>query len=139
MILVNFLDSLYSKLPRLSPELRNFIELILPILAIIFGFLITFASFMDILGSPFLSVFSSNEGASVFRKLMIVNALGIFEGILMLLSFMPLRRHAKRGWKLIFWSQVIWIVSALITLSPSFVLGFLFLYPLFQVRESYRR
>ncbi len=138
MILVNFLDSLYSKLPKLGPELRSFIEVILPFLAIIFGFLITFASFMDILGTPFLSVFSSNEGSSVFRKLMIVNALGILEGILMLLAFLPLRRRAKRGWKLIFWSQILWVVSALITLSPSFILGFLFLYPLFQVRHSYK-
>ena len=138
MVIINFLDSLYSRLPHLSLEIRHFIVSLLPFLTIFFGILVTFASFMDILGTPFLSVFGTDEGAGVFRKLMIVNVIGIVQGLLMIFAFRALRRKAKKGWNLIFWSQVLWIISALITLSPSFLLGFLFLYPLFQVRDSYR-
>lgn len=123
----------------MSPELRNFVISILPYATIFFGVLITFAAVMDIIGTPFLSVFSPSEGAGVFRKLMLVNLLGIIQGILMVAAFRPLRKKEYRGWRLIFWSQVIWVISALITLSPSLILGFLFLYPLFQVRESYRQ
>jgi hypothetical protein len=138
MIVINSLDSLYSRLPNLGTELRHLIVSILPFLAIIFGVLITFAGVMDIIGTPFLSMFSASEGAGVFRKLMLVNVLGIIQGLLMIFAFRHLRKRRMRGWNFLFWSQIIWIISALITLSPSFLLGFVFLYPLFQVRDSYK-
>lgn len=138
MILVNFLDTLYSKLPSFSQELRQFLIKILPWIALIFGLLITFASIMDIIGTPFLSVLSPGEGVGIFQKLMIVNVIGVFEGVFMLFAFKPLKRKQKKGWRLLFWSQLLWIIAALISLSPSFILGFIFFYPLFQVRESYR-
>lgn len=138
MVVINFFDTFYSKLPSLGAELRQFIVNVLPYLALVFGALITFASVMDIVGTPFLSLFSSSDGAGVFQRLMIVSVLGIFEGLLMLFSFRHLRKRHKRGWNLLFWSQILWVISALITFSPSFILGFLFLYPLFQVRDSYR-
>jgi len=137
MVIINFFDTFYSKFPKLGSELRHFIIVLLPILALIFGALITFASIMDIIGTPFLNLFSS-QGAGVFQKLMIINVIGVFEGLLMLFAFKPLRKNLKKGWNLLFWGQILWIISALITLSPSFILGFLFLYPLFQVRDSYR-
>lgn len=138
MVIINFLDSLYSRLPHFSLEIRHFIVMLLPFLTIFFGVLITFASFMDILGTPFLSVFGTDEGAGVFRKLMFVNIIGIAQGLFMIFAFRALKRKARKGWILIFWSQILWIISALITFSPSFLLGFVFLYPLFQVRDSYR-
>jgi hypothetical protein len=137
MVVINFFDTFYSKLPKLGSELRHFIVSILPFLALFFGALIAFASIMDIVGTPFLNLFSS-EGSGVFQRLMLVSVIGIFEGLLMLFSFRPLRKKQKKGWNLLFWSQILWIISALITISPSFILGFLFLYPLFQVRDSYR-
>lgn len=138
MVIINFFDTFYSKLPSLGSELRQFIVNILPYLALVFGALITFASVMDIIGTPFLSLFSSSEGSGIFQRLMLVSVIGIFEGLLMLFAFRHLRKRHKRGWNLLFWSQILWVISALITLSPSFILGFLFLYPLFQVRDSYR-
>lgn len=138
MILVNFLDTLYSKLPKFSPELKQFLIKVLPWIALIFGLLIAFASVMDIIGTPFLNVLGGGEGIGVFQKLMIVNVLGVFQGVFMLFAFKPLRRKQNKGWRLLLWSQILWVIAALITLSPSFILGFIFLYPLFQVRESYR-
>lgn len=138
MIVINLLEVFYLKLPKLNIELRNFIVKILPILALVFGFLITFASIMDIIGTPFISVFGTQRSASVIQKLMLVSVLGIFSGILMLFSFRTLRKKEMRGWKLLFWSQLLWSISALIILSPSFILGFIFMYPLFQVKAIYR-
>lgn len=138
MVIINFLDSLYSKLPRFGSDLRNFVVSILPYAVVFFGILITIAGVLDIIGTPFLSVFSSDEGAGVFRKLMLVNLIGIIQGVIMVLAFKPLRRKQNRGWRLVFWSQILWIASALITFSPSLLLGFLFFYPLFQVRDHYK-
>lgn len=138
MIILNFLDVFYSKFPKLGTELRNFIVKILPWIALVFGALFTFAGVMDIIGTPFLSVLSPGEGSGVFQKLMIVNVIGIFQGVFMLFAFKPLRKKLKKGWRLLLWSQFLWVISALITFSPSIILGFIFLYPLFQVKDSYR-
>ncbi len=136
-MVINLFETFYAKLPNIGTELRYFIVRILPIIALVFGALITFASVMDIVGTPFLNLFST-QGTGVFQKLMIVNVIGVLEGLLMLFAFRHLRKKNKRGWNLLFWSQILWVISALITLSPSFILGFLFLYPLFQVKDSYK-
>jgi hypothetical protein len=138
MALVSWFDSLYSRLPRLGAELRDFIVKALPYLALIFGILFTFASVVEILGTPFFSIFTLGEGSWVFQRLLLVNIIGIFEGLLMLLAFKYLRRNSRKGWNLLFWSQILWIISSVISFSPSFILGFIFLYPLFQVKEHYR-
>jgi hypothetical protein len=136
--MINFLDSLYSKLPKLGQELREFIVKILPILSLIAGILLTFSSVVDIIGTPFINLLSMGGGATIFQKLMIVNVLGLLEGIFLIIAFPALRHKSKKGWGLVLYSQLLWILSALLSLSPSFILGFLFLYPLFQVRSYYR-
>lgn len=136
--MIDWLDALYSKLPNLGRELRDFIVKILPILILIAGVLVTFASIVDILGTPFISVFTGPGQGFIFQRLMIVNVLGIIGGIFMIASFRGLRKKSKKGWRLVFWSQIIWVISALISFSPSFILGLLVLYPLFQVRDSYK-
>jgi hypothetical protein len=138
MRLIEFLDSFYSKLPSFGHELRDFIVKVFPFLAIITGVIVVFSSLVDLLGTPFLNSLTSGGGATIFQKLMIVNILGVIEGVFMILAFRGLRRKKRSGWRLILWSQIIFIVSALLSFSPSFLLGFIFLYPLFQIRTNYR-
>ena len=138
MKVINWLDSFYSKLPSFGTEIRDFIVKVLPFIAIIAGVVVTFSSLVDLLGTPFLNAFTSGGGATIFQKLMIVNVLGLIEGIFMIVAFRSLRKRKRSGWRLILWSQLLFIVSALLSFSPSFLLGFVFLYPLFQVRENYR-
>ena len=138
MKIVDFIDSLYSKLPGFGPEIKDFIVKVLPYLAIIAGLVIVFSSVVDLLGTPFLNALTRSGGATIFQKLMIVNVLGVVEGVLMIIAFKGLRKRKMIGWRLILWSQILFVVSALISFSPSFLLGLVFLYPLFQVRTSYR-
>lgn len=138
MVIISWFDSLYSELPRLGSEIREFIVKVLPFVTLIAGALFTFASVVEIIGTPFFSIFTLGEGGWLFQRLLVVNVIGVFEGIFMILAFRHLRRRSRRGWNLLFWSQILWIISSLISMSPSFILGFVFLYPLFQVREHYR-
>ena len=138
MKVVDFLDLFYSKLPRFGPEIKDFIVKVLPFIAIFAGFIITFSSVVDLLGTPILNALTSGGGATIFQKLMIVNVLGVVEGVFMIVAFRSLRKRKKSGWRLILWSQILFVISALLSLSPSFLLGFIFLYPLFQVRDNYR-
>lgn len=136
--MVNFLDSLYSHLPRLGTELREFVVKILPYLSLIFGILIAFSSIVDLLGTPLVNVFTMGGGATLFQKLMIPNILGVIEGVFLIMAFRGLQKKSKKGWALVLWSQLLWIFAELLSLSPGFILGFLFLYPLFQVRSYYK-
>jgi len=138
VVIIAWFDSLYSKLPGIGGDLREFIVKVLPYIVIVAGVLFTFASVVEILGTPFFSIITVGEGSWVFQRLIIVNVIGIFEGLLMILAFRYLRRRQRLGWNLLFWSQILWVVSSVISMSPSFILGFLFLYPLFQVRGHYR-
>lgn len=138
MKVINFLDSFYSKLPGFGPEIRDFIVKVLPFISIVAGAIITFSSVVDLIGTPVLNALTQGGGSTIFQKLMIVNVLGVVEGIFMIVAFRGLRKRRRSGWRLILWSQLLFIISALMSFSPSFLLGFIFLYPLFQVRENYR-
>jgi len=138
MKVINWLDRLYSKLPGFGPEIKDFIIVILPYLSVATGILITLSSILDIIGTPFISVFTLNNSSPLLQTLLLINVLGILQGILMMAAFRGLKRKTYKGWRLIFWSQILWVTSALIATSPTFILGLIFLYPLFQVRSNYR-
>ena len=138
MIVIGFLDSLYSKLPGFSGEIKDFIVRVLPFISLIFGILVTFSSIVDLLGTPFLDAFTTGGESTIFQRLMIVNLLGLVEGIFLILAYVGLRRKKKIGWNFIFWSQVLFIITALLSFSPSFILGLLFFYPLFQSHTIYK-
>lgn len=134
---IDIFDKAYSLLPDLSPEVREAVVKILPFLAVIFGLLMVIASIVEILGTPFISILALGK-STLIQTLLLTNVLGIVQGILMVSAFTALRRRSIRGWKLIFWSQILWIISSLISLSLALMLGFLFLYPLFKVRNYYK-
>ncbi len=135
--IIGFLDKAYSHLPSLSAELKEFIVRILPTFTILFGFLITLASIMDFLGSTFITSLTLS-GPQIVQELFIRSVLGIAQGVIMIFAFAPLKRHQQRGWRLLFWAQILWIVGAAVSFNSSVILGFIILYPLFQVRSHYQ-
>ncbi len=130
-------EKAYSKLPSLSPEFKAFIVRVLPFFTIIFGLLITIASVMDFLGSAVISSFTLG-GPQIIQQLLIRSVLGIAQGIIMIFAYPPLKAGQQRGWRLLFWSQILWIIAAAVSFNPAVILGFLILYPLFQVKNHYR-
>ena len=136
-ILISSLEKFYSYLPSLSPSLKEFIVKILPLFAIFFGVLVTLASVLDFLGSAFISSLALGGGPSIVQQLLLRSVLGIVQGILMIFAFTPLKHKHQSGWKLLFLSQVIWIIAAVVSLNPTVILGFIILYPLFQVKSYF--
>lgn len=130
-------EKVYSYLPSLSTELSEFIVRVIPYLAFITGFLITLASIMEILGTPFISVLTLG-GSKLIQTLFLTNAIGIAQGILMISAFRALRIRNQKGWRLLFWSQILWIISSAVSFSPSFLLALIFFYPLFQIKPYYK-
>lgn len=135
--IIGWFEKAYSKLPSLSPELKDFTVRIIPFFTIVFGILIAIASVMDFLGSAVISSFTLG-GPQIIQQLLVRSVLGIAQGIIMIFAFPPLRAHQQKGWRLLFWSQILWILAAAVSFNSAIILGFLILYPLFQVKNHYR-
>ena len=136
----SYIERAYSHLPDLSIEIKETIVRILPILSLLFGILITIASIADLLGTFFITSFTlSGNGPQIIQQLFLRSVVGLVQGLLMIFAFQGLRHRAFSGWRLFFWSQILWITSTLLILSPSFLLGIVILYPLFQVKSYYKQ
>lgn len=134
---VGSFEKIYSRLPSLNTDLKEFIVRILPFFTIVFGLLITIASVLDFLGSAVISSFTLG-GPQIIQQLLLRSVLGIAQGIIMIFAYPPLKAHQQKGWRLLFWSQVLWIIAAAVSFNTAIILGFFILYPLFQVRSQYR-
>lgn len=136
--IIGLFEKIYSLLPSFGSEIKEFIVRILPWFTLVFGALITLASAMDFIGSTFITSFTlGGDGPALIQQLLLRSVLGITQGILMIFAFPALKRHQQKGWRLLFWSQMLWIIAALVSLNYSVILGFVIFYPIFQVRRYY--
>ena len=135
--IIGWFEKVYSKIPSLSSELKDFVVRVLPGFTIVFGILITIASVMDFLGSAFITSFTLG-GPQIIQQLLLRSVLGIVQGVIMIFAYPPLKVHQQKGWRLLFWSQILWIIAAAVSFNTAIILGFFILYPLFQVRSQYR-
>ena len=137
--IVGFLERAYSYLPKLGPELKSYVVGVIPYLSFVFGLFLTLASVLEILGTPFFSLFSvSSPGAPIIQILLLTNAIGIFQGLLMIFAFGPLKSRRERGWKLLIWSQILWIISSALSVSSSLVIALIVLYPIMAIKSEYK-
>lgn len=135
--IIGYFEKFYSRLPSFGTELKEFIVGILPIFTVVFGVLITLASIFDFLGSSVITSFTLG-GPQILQQLLLRSVLGIAQGVIMVFAFSPLRHHQEKGWRLLFWSQILWIIAAALSFNMAVILGFLILYPLFQVKSYYK-
>ena len=138
------LEDAYAKVPALPANIRELIVTIAPWLSLIFGVLMVLTGIGG-LGlftalSPFTALYGG-VGYSVF--LMISSVVIIVQGVLMLLAFSPLKKRALRGWNLLFWSEVLAVVSSVVSLRVGSVVwaivgAAIALYFLFQMKSYYK-
>jgi hypothetical protein len=136
---IGFLENFYLRLPNLNTEIKELVVKILPYLSLVFGLMLTVASILEIIGTPVLSVFTyQGRGLPLIQNILLPNVIGIAQGLLMIFAFSALLRHKQKGWRLLFWSQILWIIASVISFSPSLLFGIVLLYPFFQVKSYYR-
>jgi hypothetical protein len=138
------LEDAYAKVPALPANIRGLLVTIAPWLSLIFGVLMVLTGIGG-LGlftalSPFTALYGG-VGYSVF--LMISSVVIIVQGVLMLLAFSPLKKRALRGWNLLFWSEVLAVVSSVVSLRVGSVVwaivgAAIALYFLFQMKSYYK-
>ncbi len=138
-------DYLGKKAPQLPKNVKTTLVEFMPWLALIGGILSILAG-LSIFGlgtamtgvAMFAGPTVAAEFLSVFTLSLVVL---IVSGVLNLMAFGPLKAKKARGWKLLFYAELIWIVSHLLSYQfGNAVLGGLIgLYFLFQVREYYKK
>jgi len=137
---VGYMEDVYAKLPSLPVGAKDFVVSIAPWLSIIFGILIVVASLSAFGLVAVFSPFATYSGGAGFAGALFLTAvLGIAEGGLMIFAFPSLRKQVMRGWTLLFWSEVLGAVSAVVSLSIGGVIGALIaFYFLFQIKSYYK-
>jgi len=138
------LEDLYAKAPALPNNVREVLVKIAPWLSLIFGVLTVLTGVAALGLFTALSPFAAMYGGVGYSAFTIVYAVVVLiEGVVMVLAFSPLKARKVRGWNLLFWSEILALVSSLVTLSVGNVIGALIgaaiaFYILFQMRSYYK-
>lgn len=129
----------YKKLPELPKGGRDMVVTIVPWLSIVFGVLGIIGSLVALGLFSSLAPFALLGGVQAVNQGMVLILLGLVSSVLMVLAFPGTRAHKEKGWKLLYYSEVVSLISNVVTLSivgVAFTLiGFYFLY---QIRSYYR-
>ncbi|HYD35391.1 MAG TPA: hypothetical protein VD999_04955 [Vitreimonas sp.] len=135
----------FKNLPHLPAGLTGFLAMIAPYLSLLGGVLSIFAAVALLPLVMGASAVGMMVGETVNPVVALINiVLMVLSGILALLAFKPLRDRAMRGWVLMFWGQVLGIVSSLVGLLGGdgniigFVIGLVIgFYVLFEMKREY--
>jgi len=138
------LKDVYAKAPALPKSATDFLVSIAPWLALIFGVLAILAGIGGLgLFTAFSPLAYMYAGAGYTTFLLVASVIGIVEGGLMVLAFIPLKKRAVRGWNLLVWSEALVIVSSVVSLRVGDIVGAVIgaaiaFYILFQVEPYYK-
>lgn len=131
--IINKLDDLFKKAPKLPPSVQDVLVKIAPILSLVFGVLGIIAGAIGLSSVGLLDGIDSSFGILVSSAALIVSS------VLMLMAYPHLKVRKYRGWELLFWSEVVGAVSAVVSISIGSVLGILIgFYLLFQIKSHYK-
>lgn len=130
----------FMKLPALPKNGREAIVGITPWIALIFGILGVLAGLAGVglltAFSPFLFLGSGFNGAtgSILTAL-----LALIASALLLAAFPGTKARKMQGWNMLFWSEVVNLIGAVIAISVTGVLiSLIMFYLLYQIKAYYK-
>jgi hypothetical protein len=138
------LEDAYTKVPALPANIKDLLVTIAPWLSLIFGVLMVLTGVGGLGLFTALSPFTAMYGGVGYSAFLVVSSVVIIaQGVIMLLAFSPLKKRVLRGWNLLFWSEVLAIVSSVVTLRVGSVVSAIIgaiiaFYFLFQMKSYYK-
>lgn len=133
-------ENWFLKLPALPKGVKDFIVVILPWIALIFGAIgllgslaaLGFGAFL----SPLIAVFG---GVSAVGQFSVAVVIGLITSLLSLLAVKALFARKIFGWRLIFWSEVLSLVATIVAFSlVGIIFAIVWFYVLFQIKGNYK-
>ena len=138
--IINTVEEWYSKLPPLPRSWTEVIVKITPWIALVFGILGVLGSIaafgiLTVL-SPFVAL---GGGVGAATNGVIGSLLALVSSGLLLAAFPGTRAGKMSGWNMLFYSEVVSLVSSVVFFSVGGVVGALIgFYILFQIKTHYR-
>lgn len=137
------LETLNKGLPALPVNAKELLVTVAPYFALIFGILgilgsiAAFGIFSAI--APFGVLYGVRGAAAAGSMVIVYTIVGLVSSALMLFAFPGLRSRKAQGWTLLFWSEVVSLVSSIAGVSITGILfSLLGFYLLFQVKSYYK-
>lgn len=135
------MEEFFGKLPSLPKNWREVIVNITPWLALVFGVL---GVLVGLAGLGILSVLSPfmvlGSGLTSASGSLLGMAAAVIAAILMLLAFPGTKARKMQGWNMLFWSEVVSLLSSLLSFSvvSGLVGAFIGFYLLYQIKSYYK-
>lgn len=138
--LQSMMEEWFKKLPPLPANAVDTIFKITPILALVFGIL---GVLLSIAGLGVLSILAPVAvigGVAPHYGLGIIATIGwLISSVMMLMAYPGLKAGKMGGWNLMFWSEVVNVVTAVIGITFGNVVGALIaFYLLYQIKPKYK-
>ena len=137
--IIDMVEDFFKKLPPLPKAWTDVIVKIVPWIALIFGLLGVLASLAAIGVSTVVSpIIAMGGGVGAAANGMIGAVLALVSSGLLLASFPGTRKMKMSGWTLLFYSEVVSLVSSVVFLTVGGVIWTLVgLYIIFQIKKHY--
>lgn len=137
---IDMVGDYFKKLPELPKGGRDAVVSITPWLALVFGLLGIATAAVGLGIFTFLAPIAMITGTRGAGAGFIIVLLGLISSVLLLMAFPGTKSRKEKGWKLVYYSEVVGLVADIVSLSLSGVLfaliGFYFLY---QIRSYYTK
>lgn len=136
---IDLIGDYFNKLPQLPKGGRDAIVMITPWLALIFGALGLIVALLGLGIFTFLAPIALVVGAKGAGSGFLFAVFGLASSLLLLAAFSGTKNRKERGWKFLYYSEVLSLVANVVYFSLSGVVftlvGFYFLY---QIRSYYK-
>ncbi len=134
------MEEWFAKLPALPKSATDVLVKITPWVALIFGILGVLGS---LAGLGILTALSPivllGNGVGGTTTTLVTAVLSLVSSVLLLLAFVGTKALKLQGWKMLFWSQVVSTLSAVLLISLTGVIGaFIGFYLLYQIKRYYK-
>lgn len=138
--LQEMLEDWFKKLPDLPSSAVDALYSVTPWIALVFGVIGVLGAISGFGALTFLAPFAAMGGASSYYGLGIISTLGwLVASVFMLLAFTGLKAGKIGGWNMLFWSEVVSVVSSLVAINLGSVVGAAIgFYLLFQIKPKYK-
>lgn len=136
---IDQIGGIFTSLPSLPKGGREFFVMILPWAALILGALGVLGAISSFGLFSYFSPYMYLGGVDAVGRGMIIVILGLVSSVLLLMAFPGLNAKKSKGWNLIYYSEVVALISNIVIFSLGGVLitliGF---YILYQIRSYYK-
>lgn len=136
---IDSVETYYDRLPSLPKGGRNFIVTVFPWVALIFGALGTLGAISGLGLFSYFPSYVNIAGSNVVGTSVTSLVLGLVASVFLLMAFPGLRKKKEKGWKFLYYSEVVALVSSILVFSVFGILVTLLgFYIIYQVRSYYK-